>query len=175
METKESGKGTNLALADLVAGIFIFLLGLVLYFWAVPYHVSASFSAMKGIGPKTFPSAFALLVAVLGIFLALKSFQEFNRHKKRPPFNGDGKSEDRVQFTWIALIVPVVGLLYSALLKPGGYLIVNTLCILILFKVFGGQKWWQGLLLGVGASICLYLFFSTYLDLAIPVGLLFED
>lgn len=165
MAFRKPGRGIHMPLADLVAGVFVFVVGLILYFWAVPFHISESFSAREGIGPKTFPSAFSLLTAGLGVFLALKGHWEIRHHK----------TGDLVEFSPIALVILGIGLLFSFFLVWGGFLLVNTLSMFVLFKVFGGKKGWQGLLLGFGVTVCLYLFFSTYLDLAIPWGGLFES
>jgi hypothetical protein len=174
MKSREPRRGIHLSLANLIAGVFVFFLGLILYFWAVPFHISSSFSAMKGIGPKTFPSAFSLIVAGLGAILVFKGYPELKRSRSAGSPEHGLQGEAFVRFTLMALVILAVGLLYSALLKSGGYLLVNTLSILILFKMFGGRQWWKGLLLGIGVTVCIYLFFGTYLDLAIPLGFLFE-
>lgn len=161
-------------LANLIAGLFVLFLGLILYFWAVPMYISESFSAMKEIGPKTFPSAFSLVMAGLAAILVIKSYQEAKKVRTSCSSNHETQGADLITFTPMALVILVVGLLFSAMLKLGGYILVNTFSILILYKMFGGRSWWKGILLGISVTICIYLFFATYLDLAIPLGWLFE-
>lgn len=161
----------NYNFANIVCGAVVFLFGLVFYFYAVPYHISESFSALSSIGPKTFPSAFSIALIVLGLGMLYKSYKTYQLTQQLKS-EGVPVKEEVITFSGMAIIIAVIGIVYTALLKIGGYIIVNTIALIGFYYMFGGKTWWKGILLGLIVSVALWLFFAEYLDLAIPKGLL---
>lgn len=171
MKVEELKITVNYNFANIVCGAVVLIFGLVFYFYAVPYHISESFSALSSIGPKTFPSAFSFALMVLGVALLYKSHKNYQVVQKLKK-EGTPVKDEVITFSGIALIIAVIGIVYTALLETGGYIIINTITMVGFYYMFGGKSWWKGILLGVGVSLALWLFFAVYLDLAIPRGLL---
>lgn len=169
MKLEEFKISFNYNLANTVCGMVILVLGLVLYFYAVPYQIDESFSSLKSIGPRTFPAAFSFALIALGAALAYKSH---NVYRKLQKLKREGKDEE-ITFSGIAIIVAAIGIIYTALLEICGYVLINTIVMVGFYFMFGGKTWWKGTLLGLGVSLALWLFFAEYLELAIPQGMLF--
>lgn len=156
--------------ANLVCDILVTILGLSFYFYFVPYQIDESFSALSVIGPKTFPSIFSMALIVLGSILTIKNYKLLKTEQSIQPGVLLHTSLKEVTFSGIAIVIAILGVVYTALLEYAGYIIINTIAVAIFYYMFGGKSWWKGLLLGIVVSLSLWLFFSTYLQLAIPAG-----
>lgn len=172
MKLEDFKVSINYNLANTVSGIVILILGLVLYFYAVPYQIDESFSSLKSIGPKTFPSAFSFALVVLGAALSYKSRKEYQKMQELKR-EGMPVKDREITFSGIAVIIAAIGIFYAALLEVCGYLIMNTILMIVFYYMFGGKTLWKGTVLGIGVSLALWLFFAEYLELAIPQGMLF--
>lgn len=171
MKVEEIKIDVNYNLANIVCGAFVFVFGLVFYFYAVPYHISESFSALSSIGPKTFPSAFSVALIGLGAAMTYKSYRSFQMVRKVKKA-GVPVNDEVITFSGIAVIMTMIGIVYTALLEFGGYIVINTITMVACYYIFGGKTWWKGILLGGAVSLALWLFFAEYLELAIPPGML---
>jgi hypothetical protein len=157
----------NYLLANTIGSFVVFFLGIIFRFWAIPKYIKKSSSALPVLQPDSFPNLMATLLIILGAVLTVINYSSLKRQE-----SSESRNTKTINFSIRSLIIVVVGVIYVILLEPIGYPLMNTLSILFLYKLFGGEKWWKGLLLGSGLTLGLWLFFAIYLQLMIPAGLL---
>ena len=81
---------------------------------------------------------------------------------------------ERIPIKPVSFVVLLVALLYTFLLPWVGFLLGTPLLVFVLFKLLGGEKWWQGVILSACVTAILWWFFRIYLHVALPMGFLEE-
>lgn len=179
MNAQQVEGGLNSKLADVFGAGFIIIFGLWLNFWAIPHYIISKFK-FAGPPPEAIPSIFSLLMVLLGIGLlvtSLLSYLAFRGRQQLAQTKKDTKALEtmvqksrRVSMRPIAFVTLLLALLYTIFLREAGFLLGTSVLIIVLFKLFGGKKWWQGAILGVCVSGILWGVFRIYLHVALPTG-----
>mgnify|MGYP001773572386 FL=1 len=138
------------------------ILGLGLLVLAVAYGWVAQqwpepFGGAEAVGPETFPTILAVVLAAGSIYLMIKP---------------DPDAEWPLGKSALELVVSVVVLLvYALLLEPLGFIIATTLAV-------GTLSWRMGaapsraFLTGLASAIVVFVLFNYGLSLSLPAGLL---
>ena len=138
------------------------ILGLGLLVLAVAYGWVAQqwpepFGGAESVGPETFPTILAVVLAAGSIYLMIKP---------------DPDAEWPLGKSALELVVSVVVLLvYALLLEPLGFIIATTLAV-------GTLSWRMGaapsraFLTGLASAIVVFVLFNYGLSLSLPAGLL---
>ena len=126
--------------------------GLALMAW--PYQAAFSY---EPVGPRAFPLLLAGLLAVGGLWLAIKPSLQSSWFREVPLLP-------------LSLTVAAV-FIYALLFETLGFTVATTLMALPVGMAFGGT-WKQALAGGLGLGLVLYLLFDKLLDVVLPTGLL---
>ncbi|XKH01538.1 tripartite tricarboxylate transporter TctB family protein [Marinobacter nauticus] len=138
------------------------ILGLGLLVLAVAYGWVAQqwpepFGGAEAVGPETFPTILAVVLAAGSIYLMIKP---------------DPDAEWPLGKSALELVVSVVVLLvYTLLLEPLGFIIATTMAV-------GTLSWRMGaapsraFLTGLASAIVVFVLFNYGLSLSLPAGLL---
>ena len=109
------------------------------------------------VGPRAFPLLLAGLLAVGGLWLAIKPSLQSSWFREVPLLP-------------LSLTVAAV-FIYALLFETLGFTVATTLMALPVGMAFGGT-WKQALAGGLGLGLVLYLLFDKLLDVVLPTGLL---
>jgi putative tricarboxylic transport membrane protein len=141
--------------AALVIAVLLVAAGVVVA-WDVA-HMRSGAAAYARIGPKTFPSAIAAGLVLLGLLTALQALRE--------PAASSENDEWR-PMAWI-----VGGLVAQIALLPfAGFSIATGAVFAATAKAFGSGRLWLTYPAGVVMSLAIWLFFSRGLQLVLPAG-----
>lgn len=135
----------------LLGALLVVLAALV--FWSAQSLV-VPFAA-DPLGPKGFPSAVAIILAVCGVLILLELGPAFARPERR--------------FAPFLLIVVMVA--FALLLETLGFILATALLALGVALLFGARPW-LALLTGMVTSVALWALFDKLLDLPLPKGFL---
>jgi putative tricarboxylic transport membrane protein len=121
-------------------------------------HMRTGAAAYSRVGPKTFPSAIAAGLVLLGL---LTAFQAAFREPAAPAERGEWRP-----MAWIA-----GGLVAQIVLLPfAGFSIATGAVFAATAKAFGSGRLWLTYPAGVVMSLAIWLFFSRGLQLVLPAG-----
>ena len=109
------------------------------------------------VGPRAFPFLLAGLLAVGGLWLAVK-----------PGSHGFDLARENWRPIGLAVVAVFV---YTALFQTLGFPLATALMAVPVGMAFGGS-WKQSLVGGVGLGVVLYLLFDKLLDVVLPTGIL---
>jgi len=141
--------------AALVIAVLLVAAGVVVA-WDVA-HMRSGAAAYARIGPKTFPSAIAAGLFLLGLLTALQALRE-------PA--GSSENDEWRPMAWI-----VGGLVAQIALLPfAGFSIATGAVFAATAKAFGSGRLWLTYPAGVVMSLAIWLFFSRGLQLVLPAG-----
>lgn len=63
-------------------------------------------------------------------------------------------------------------LVYAFLLTPLGYVVATTIFFPVVARVFGSRRWVRDVIIGLLASIVLFVGFTQFLGVRLPLGIL---
>jgi hypothetical protein len=150
---------------DIVTGTLIILFSTFLLAYAVPRQINLGFGSKGGVSPRTLPYGIAVVMMLCGLKILYNGYQA----RKRAA-TGMGQEEKNVFFYLLSFTIVFVGFVGSALLEILGYPLISVVMMLLMYYFSGGKKLWVGAVLAVAFTMTCMLFFSTYLQLAIPFG-----
>lgn len=150
---------------DSLLGLFIFAFCLCLLLILIPQQVKDPGVAGTFIKPDFFPYAIALsltLLSLLLVFFGYKTSRDSNR--------SDDKRITKSTFICVTLL----GVALSAI-RWVGMAPVGWVAMYILMNLFGFKNKKTALLISLGFTVVLFLFFDKVASVSIPRGTLFED
>ncbi len=143
---------TNRDTRDILGGLFLIALGLF-----AAWHAKQNFDigTLQRMGPGFFPLGLGLILATLGVLIALPAFFR----------GGEGAN---VQWRTLALVTASL-CVFAFTLKPLG-LIFATFGAAIVSSLADREITWRNrLLVAAGVSLMTYLVFSFGLSMVLPV------
>ncbi|MBE2895335.1 tripartite tricarboxylate transporter TctB family protein [Pasteurellaceae bacterium HPA106] len=142
-------------LADRIFGLCMVLLALSYGYLGLEFE--QPFGAHETIGPRTFPTIIAIILALAGLWLVIK-----------PQENSDWAKGK----TWFSLLLVIsILIIYVILLEPLGFIPTSVLCCGLLSWQMGAKPFPAYLIATCYAS-ALYLLFNVVLELMLPEGIL---
>ncbi|MEM6428266.1 MAG: tripartite tricarboxylate transporter TctB family protein [Deinococcota bacterium] len=139
-------------MSDRIAAGVVFLLAA--YYGLAANRLESGFGSGT-VAPKDFPLLLAGALAVFAICM-------FVRVDPEPRWPKLGQ--------WVNVVTVVISFaLYAYLLVPLGFIAATSLETALVSQRFGG-KLWQALVVGVLASLSLYVLFVFGLDISLPRG-----
>lgn len=143
------------ARGDRILGIGLFVLAIA-YGWAAQQWPEP-FGASEAIGPETFPTLLAIVLALASAYLVA-----------RPDPDAQWPRGSTAAEILLSIAILVV---YSLLLEPLGFVIATTLAVGALCWRMGARPV-PALLTGLIGAIVVFFLFNNLLDLSLPAGLL---
>ncbi len=141
-------------MSDRILGVCCVVAGVAMAIAARGYAAPISY---EPVGPRAFPLLLAGLLAVGGLWLAV-----------RPGPQGF----DLARQNWRPIGLAVVAVfIYTALFQALGFPLATALMAVPVGMAFGGS-WKQSLVGGVGLGVVLFLLFDKLLDVVLPTGVL---
>lgn len=136
---------------DIVGGLALTALGAFAAYYGQQYE----FGSLNRMGPGYFPVALGLIVAVLGLIIAVPAF-----FRRGEPIH--------VEWKTLALVLGSI-VLFALTLKTLG-LILATMVAAIISSLADRETRWKGrLIIAVGVAAMTYLIFSVGLGMILPV------
>lgn len=136
--------------------------GLVVVAWG--YQAPFSY---EPVGPRAYPLLLLVLIIAGALYLLFKpasiSLAPVPGHDEEVPL-------DRPMLIKVCACVGLL-LVYAALFERLGFVLSTTLFGFFIARLYGA-RWWQCAVIGVVASIGLYLLFDYALDVPLPLGVL---
>jgi len=136
---------------DIVGGLGLAALGLFAAYYARQYE----FGELNRMGPGYFPVALGLILAVLGLLVAIPAFL---RHG------------EPMVFAWktFALIMASI-VVFGVSLKPLGLVLATVLSVIVSTLADHETRWKGRLIIAAGVALVTYLVFSLGLKMVLPV------
>jgi len=149
--------------ADLGAGLFVVLLGLVTLYaaWAIPES-----PLYAQVGAKPIPTLVGAILVILGLALSATALRGgwsggLEEEMAAPPVN------------WRALALLGAGLLVQiALIDALGFVVAATIQYVLVCAAFGSRRPLRDLAIGAAVTLGAYLAFSRLLGVNIGAGVL---
>ncbi|TCH99912.1 tripartite tricarboxylate transporter TctB family protein [Roseococcus sp. SYP-B2431] len=146
----EGARGTSIVSADRILGLLLIILA-ALVFWSAQSLI-VPFAA-DPLGPKGFPYAVAVILAICGALILLERGPAFAWPERRAaPF---------------LLVLAMVA--YALLLETLGFILATTALALGVALLFGAGPW-PALATGAVTGLALWALFDKLLDLPLPQG-----
>lgn len=139
---------------DRVLGAAALLLALFLTVFG--WDLQAPF-AYEPVGPRAFPLGLALVIALCGAWLVYKG-------------GGDAEPNPEGANVRISIMVALIAA-YALMFVWLGFVIANTLMVIVVGRLFGGG-WVKCAITGVVMSVGFFLLFDKLLSVVLPTGLL---
>lgn len=144
--------------------------GVILLFAVVVFIQAIRIGAEGGFGPEG--SGFFPLIVTAGLlfFAALFMLQTTLRPDTALLEHAAEEAEDT---NWRTVGLAVLCLLvYALLLAPLGYVIATTLFFPVVARVFGSRRLIRDIIIGLVASLVLFIGFTQLLGVRLPAGIL---
>lgn len=148
--------------ADCFAGVGFMVLGAAIYKGASGFKI-----AEKGMGAGGFPKFLAVVIALLGLLLAITAYLKLRQNP-----NGDKKVLNGKEILMILLMVAMFGV-YLGIIKTVGYLISTMVFTFIFFFIYGDRKWLRMIIISVLFTVISYYLFRNVFYVMLPMGTLF--
>lgn len=136
---------------DIIGGLVLTALGT----FAAVYAQRYEFGELHRMGPGYFPVALGVVVAVLGLFIAVPAFM-----RRGNPIHVEWKTMGFV----IASIV-----VFALTLKVLGLILATMLAVIVSSLADKETRWKGRLLIAVGVAFITWLVFSLGLSMVLPV------
>lgn len=136
---------------DIIGGLGLFAIGLYAAFQAMDYE----FGRLTSMGPGYFPVGLGLLLAVLGLAIAVPAF--FREGEPLP-----------VEWRTFALVVGSL-LVFAAALKLVGLVAATVLAVVVSTLADRETRWKGRLLIACGVAFVTYLVFAVGLSMVLPI------
>jgi hypothetical protein len=147
--------------ADRVIGAC--LLGVAGVYYRYTYDIQVGL-ASDLLGPAFFPRALAVLLAVAGAALILRTFRGRRAAGEAPGEVGDAPW--RLAWTLLLCVVYLLGLPHV------GFLLLTPVFLGLFTWMLGYRRWRPLVGTAVGTTVVLYVLFATLLRVRLPRGLL---
>jgi len=121
-------------------------------------------TSYSAVGPRFFPILIGVGMILSGVWLGVQTWQ------KQRIGATLAELEEMDWRTWGA--AALVLLLYIFVLVPLGYLIATTAFLFLQARIFGSKAWLRDVIVSVGISLLVYLFFNGILKIGLPAGVL---
>lgn len=136
---------------DIVGGLGLAALGLFAAYYARQYE----FGDLHRMGPGYFPVALGLILAALGLLVAV------------PAFMRQGEPVVVLWKTFALIMVSIV--VFAATLKPLGLVLATALSVIVSTLADHETRWKGRLIIAAGVALVTYLIFSLGLRMVLPV------
>lgn len=148
---------------EMAIGIGLAVLGVVWFVMALDYEVGP----VSQPGPGFFPAGLSILLTCAGVWVAANAA---TRHAGADPDMADVESES-IEFGGRGFLSAIASLIFvTAFLERLGVLIVTGALLALLFRQFGGYRWYYALAGGIVGSLLIYLFFVNLLGVRLPMS-----
>jgi len=143
------------ALGDRILGLALFVLA-VAYGWAAQQW-PAPFGGHEAVGPETFPTILAVVLALSSCYLMVKP---------------DPDAEWPWGRTAVELLIAVgILVVYALVLEPIGFIPSTTLAVgTLCWRMGAGLK--GAFITGLVSAVVVFFLFNNLLELSLPAGLL---
>ncbi|MEZ5663031.1 MAG: tripartite tricarboxylate transporter TctB family protein [Burkholderiaceae bacterium] len=136
---------------DIIGGLVLTALGAFAAIYAQRYE----FGELHRMGPGYFPVALGVVVAVLGLFIAVPAFM---------------RRGEPIHVEWKTMLLVVASIVVFALtLKVLGLILATMLSVVISSLADKETRWKGRLLIAVGVAVITYLIFSLGLSMVLPI------
>lgn len=160
-------------MGERIFGIF-FLLVSAIYF-AIAFTIKTPPGLMQTAGPEVFPKLIgSAFVAVSMIFLA-RSLRRKSKSAAENITQDSGVVRKKGLFVREfapLFLISICILLYTLLLEIIGFLVTTVALTVAVSVILGGRRWVLIFLVSVLFSLAIYFFFTKFLGLPLPQGLL---
>lgn len=165
----KTGKITR-AKADIGASALIIAVSLFLLGYGIPKGISIGMAGVsKGANnPRTMPYIVSTVFLVMGILVLMKGISLYRADKAKKK---EGQAPEETSFTFIVVPLALLGIAFALLFDAVGYIPLNIVAMIVVYYLFGGNKWYEALILSVVFTALMVLFFKYYLLINIPLGL----
>ena len=143
-----------MALDDRKLGVFALVLAAFLAWHG--HTLEAAFS-YEPIGPRAFPLAISVIIALCGLILTIKG-----GNRVEPNSNG---ANARI---WLMIAI-LSG--YAVTFQLLGFILSTALMTILVARLFSGT-WTKAVIGGLGMGILFFVLFDRLLDVVLPVGIL---
>lgn len=155
---------------EVIVAVSLILLGIGFAGWGEQYGLLTNEGV---IGPGFIPVVAGLMLAAFAGVSATKACWQLLktwRAEKTVATASESSGEQRPLITALFVFASIVA---AILLAPIlGFLLSFGLLVLVLVTVVEREKFWLGLLLGVGASVAAWFIFIGLLNIPVPEGFL---
>jgi putative tricarboxylic transport membrane protein len=128
---------------DLYMGIFLFVFGLVYYFFLIPNSITSK-DSLTTLGPGFFPKLTAILLIVLSVFLIIKSLIQLKKGSDdlddSDQEEDTGKGQSR---PWAGAGVFLLMVLYVFIVEYLGFMVTTVIVMLAIMAVLSVRKWYS--------------------------------
>lgn len=136
---------------DIIGGLVLTALGAFAAIYAQRYE----FGELHRMGPGYFPVALGVVVAVLGLFIAVPAFM---------------RRGEPIHVEWKTMLLVVASIVVFALTLKLLGLILATMVSVVISSLADKETRWKGrLLIAVGVAVITYLIFSLGLSMVLPI------
>ncbi|MEZ5644239.1 MAG: tripartite tricarboxylate transporter TctB family protein [Burkholderiaceae bacterium] len=136
---------------DIIGGLVLTALGAFAAIYAQRYE----FGELHRMGPGYFPVALGVVVAVLGLFIAVPAFM---------------RRGEPIHVEWKTMVLVVASIVVFALTLKLLGLILATMVSVVISSLADKETRWKGrLLIAVGVAVITYLIFSLGLSMVLPI------
>jgi hypothetical protein len=142
---------------DQKLGIALILFCIVLWFYAIPFHIS-------GNAPKFFPRLITIFIFIPGILLI---FSRKGKVEKPIPGLKDLKGVHK------ALITAGLFLIYISLIDIVGYFTITSIAIMVFLFFFGSRSLKGIILIPAAILFFIYLVIERILSFPLPKGFIY--
>lgn len=126
---------------DLYMGIFLFVFGLVYYFFLIPNSITAK-DGLTTLGPEFFPQLTAILLMVLSVFLMIKSLIQLKEGSD--DLDDSDQDEDTGKGRpWAGAGVFLLMVLYVFIVEYLGFMITTVIVMLAVMAILTVRKWYS--------------------------------
>jgi putative tricarboxylic transport membrane protein len=147
---------------NLISSFFWFLVGLGFTLGGLHY----GFGSWKEPGPGLLPVVFGTLLGLLSVMLFILSLRQIKRSKGKPFWETTG--------SWKTVFAVLLSLLvYMALFKQLGFILLTFIFIFFLLRFIGKKGWVISISLALVISFFSYGLFSLLLGTPLPKGQLY--
>jgi hypothetical protein len=148
------------ALGELLLALGVLVLSALLAWQTTQIQVSPAYSR---IGPRIFPIAICIALAVVGLLLALQALS-----KRREATSGHHVPADRA-----AIGLLLAGLVaQTLLLRPLGFVLSSTVMFVLTAIGFGSRRFIRDIAVGLVLAAAIFIGFTRGLSIELPAGLL---
>lgn len=144
-----------------------------LVYLAIALQIPSSFSSAELVGPRVFPIAIGVALALASLALLVKGLREASSDEGGEPAEPVEEEDDTLEQNSTRLGV-IIALLfgYILLFVPLGYLISTFLFVLTVTMYLDSRHWIRNLVYAILFPIVVYFVFTELLRVTLPTGLL---
>lgn len=147
--------------ADFSIGVGTTLLAICIYLSANQLPV-----VEIGLGAGGFPKFIAIVLGVMGIILAIKSFYRMRQGDQ------DVKKLELKELINVAILAASFAL-YVFVVRYLGYLITTPIFFFLFMLIYGERKWIKMGIISVSFTLVVYFLFEKIFYIILPHGILF--